>query len=241
MSRGARKYFATVGYRSDEVSREVAISAHDYGKLLNARPRGWSAAHLMPKWASRLELPIEDVRVERLQDISEADAIAEGARYFRDLPSDPLDTPSNRWSVPTPRSTRECLSSAQFAFANDFCKQQGIALDFDLWDVKLRAMQFSVTRFSQRKSTDTKCPRQQSKRSSSAWQPAPSKRLTSAASCSPNSNVIPNAARPIHSGSLTPQRLASFASMPTKARSARSTGHGGGSGVCIRRNVRTSR
>lgn len=45
----------------------------------------WKSSMFMPKKAARIFLEIEDIRVEQLQDINSAGALAEGIRMFRTI------------------------------------------------------------------------------------------------------------------------------------------------------------
>jgi hypothetical protein len=131
----ATRHFAQVGYRSDESSARFEVDSLTYHQLQASRVRGWSPAARMPSWATRLFLEVLRIRTQRFQDISEVDAIAEGVRYFPDLPVNPLRESQNKWSMTLPESINDCLSSATFAFANYFCKKQnGGHPDFRLWD-----------------------------------------------------------------------------------------------------------
>jgi hypothetical protein len=97
--------------------KEYAPGAADHIK--------WKPSIHMPRWASRLTLEVTGVRVERLQDITEADAIAEGA-VFTDFGKDRWGNQHPGWTMEPPAADQvHCLGGARWAFANLINKING--------------------------------------------------------------------------------------------------------------------
>ena len=77
---GSHRWDSDHAYRAD--------GAVHSGKWFYNRPdlleqvERWTTSIHMPKWASRLSLRVCDMRMERLQDISHIDAVAEGVGIF---------------------------------------------------------------------------------------------------------------------------------------------------------------
>ena len=66
-----------------ECNQEHAITYRADGNRPFGSRRRWHSPIHMPRWASRLTLTVTDVRVQRLQEISEADAVAEGMQPYK--------------------------------------------------------------------------------------------------------------------------------------------------------------
>lgn len=62
---------------ADGQSDETALYKADWKEGIQPR---WRPSIHMPRWASRITLEVASVRVERLQEISETDAVAEGVK-----------------------------------------------------------------------------------------------------------------------------------------------------------------
>jgi hypothetical protein len=76
------EYHLIPHYRATEPEPHIVS---EYQDTDDDRTR-WRPSIHMPRWASRLTLNVTEVRVERLQDISEEDALAEGTLEATEVP-----------------------------------------------------------------------------------------------------------------------------------------------------------
>lgn len=91
----------------------------------------WRSATQLPRWASRLSFLVTGVRVERLTDITEADAKAEGVHSVEGQFGPYGIGPRWSWRHPHPieadpvRGHEHCLGTPAYAFANQWIATHG--------------------------------------------------------------------------------------------------------------------
>lgn len=79
---GDRLWVRETWYSLDGTSKPDGLAFRADGEVPYIK---WRSPIFMPRWTSRITLEITDVRVQRLQDISDEDCIAEGIRYVPQL------------------------------------------------------------------------------------------------------------------------------------------------------------
>ena len=98
------KKFQTVWIAVTDELDSKGVKTNDDGHYhwpAGQAPLDWRDASTMERWASRLLLQITDIRIERIQDISEQDAISQGIKHIHADPKDRVGpnhfTKSNGW------------------------------------------------------------------------------------------------------------------------------------------------
>ncbi len=120
-----RETWASHKYMDDTKPSEFTVGAqmlpvwYRADNVQNDERGRWRPSIFMPRWASRITLRVVDVRVERVQDISDEDCINEGMWMY---------SPNNVGPAP------EILSRGDFAELWDFINaRRGHAWDTNPW------------------------------------------------------------------------------------------------------------
>lgn len=82
-----REHWRTWAQYDDVAPRDLVVGTHVAYEATESPNLGSNAGRFrqgmhMPRWASRITLHVTDVRVQRLEEISEADALAEGIQLW---------------------------------------------------------------------------------------------------------------------------------------------------------------
>ena len=110
---GQKKGSFTVGFCDNDTTKEISQTEPHHVKEYAAVFRRKLPSIHMPRWASRITLEITGVRVERLQDISEQDAVSEGVRGLEKMlagGTDKLD-PDSGYEFGLASSPRFCFQN----------------------------------------------------------------------------------------------------------------------------------
>jgi hypothetical protein len=91
---------------------DQAVYAADGGHVLNGAK--WRPSIHMPRWASRIMLELTEVRVQRLQEISEADARAEGVERLSDAAACLTPWKNYRLKPGAPFAMNHSIAAASF-------------------------------------------------------------------------------------------------------------------------------
>jgi hypothetical protein len=129
---------------ADDIGNNFFYKATDDG--VDGFSPKWRPSIHMPKAAARLFLKVTDVRVERLQDITEAQAKAEGViRLFDDMPDDEF----KEWiaQLGTSRKSKSDYGYKNYLWHGDYNNGQGNKMT-DEWDYQYSAYDSAVNSFS---------------------------------------------------------------------------------------------
>ena len=127
---GYKRPWSPIQYEVDGARDNWIAGPHGFG----TKPGRYRHARFMPRWASRLTLTVTEVRVQRLQEISEADAVAEG-----------LEAEPSHLGI----STNYCFGATAYSRAKPaFCALWNSLHGPDAWDANpwVVALTFDVHR-----------------------------------------------------------------------------------------------
>lgn len=133
-------FFDKLVKQSIEEAKKANVKKDEYDYYVwnpGESPCRWRPSLFMPRWASRINLKITNVKVEKLQDITEEDAKAEGL-FFTDHGKDQWGNQRPGWNIKSEsiKGWEKCLGTAKFGFAslwNSINEKRGYGWDLNPW------------------------------------------------------------------------------------------------------------